>query len=143
MGTATSEIWPALTPMNDGRLKKAKPASTPSMARVNSTAVSMLTSTPRMSVRAKPLGCAEANSKITKAVSNVSTLASMIVLKPLAYPEFTAVRTVLPRRTSSLMRSKMITLASAATPMVRIMPAMPGSVSVTGMALNRPHSRMP
>jgi hypothetical protein len=40
------------------------------------------------------------------------------------------------------MRSKMTTLASAATPMVRIMPAMPGSVRVTGMALKRPQSRI-
>ena len=35
------------------------------------------------------------------------------------------------RATSSLMRSKMTTFASAATPIVRIMPAKPGRVSVT------------
>ena len=78
--------WPGLTPMNDGLLKKAKPASTPSMARVNSTAVSMLTSTPRMSVRAKPLGEAVANTNSTTAVSIVRMLASRMVLKPRAYP---------------------------------------------------------
>src|SRR5450830_1645832 len=59
--TASTSIWLVLTPMKAGLLKKAKPASTPSIARVNSTAVSMLTSTPRMSVRANPLGEAVAN----------------------------------------------------------------------------------
>ena len=42
-----------------------------------------------------------------------------------------AARTDFPDRTSSLMRSKMTTFASAATPIVRIRPAKPGSVSVT------------
>ena len=41
----------------------------------------------------------------------------------------------LPARTSSLTRSKMTMFASAATPIVRIRPAMPGSVSVIGMSL--------
>src|SRR5450759_964024 len=82
--TAAASIWLVLTPMKAGLLKKAKPASTPSMARVNSTAVSMLTSTPRMSVRAKPLGEAVANTKITAAVSIVRMLASRMVLKPRA-----------------------------------------------------------
>ena len=45
---------------------------------------SMLTSTPRISVSAKPLGCAVANTKITAAVSIVRMLASRIVLKPRA-----------------------------------------------------------
>ncbi len=76
--------WPALTPMSDGLLKKANPASTPSMARVNSTAVSMLTTTPMISVNAKPLGPAVANRKSTSAVRIVRTLASRIVRKPRA-----------------------------------------------------------
>ena len=42
-----------------------------------------------------------------------------------------AARTLFPDRTSSLIRSKMTTFASAATPIVRITPAKPGSVSVT------------
>ena len=41
----------------------------------------------------------------------------------------------LPARTSSLTRSKITMLASAATPNVRINPAIPGSVSVIGMSL--------
>ena len=42
---------------------------------------------------------------------------------------------ICPRATSSLMRSKMTMFASAATPIVRIRPAMPGSVSVIGISL--------
>ncbi len=42
-----------------------------------------------------------------------------------------AARTDFPARTSSLMRSKMTMFASAATPIVRMIPAMPGSVIVT------------
>ncbi|OPZ44110.1 MAG: hypothetical protein BWY94_01745 [Actinobacteria bacterium ADurb.BinA094] len=136
-----TSIWSALTPIRDGLLKKENPDNTPSMARVNRTAVSMLIRTPIIRVRAKPLGPAVANRNSIRAVRIVSTLASRMVRKPRAYPEFTAERTVLPCRTSSLMRSKMTTLASTATPMVRIMPAMPGRVSVTGIRLNRPHSR--
>ena len=43
--------------------------------------------------------------------------------------------TDLPARISSLTRSKMTMFASAATPIVRIRPAMPGSVSVIGISL--------
>ena len=70
--------------MNSARLKKAKSDSRPSMARVATTAVNMLTSTPSISVKANPLGCAVANSKITAAVSRVRTLASRMVRKPRA-----------------------------------------------------------
>jgi hypothetical protein len=40
-----------------------------------------------------------------------------------------------PARISSLTRSKMTMFASAATPMVRTRPAMPGSVIVIGISL--------
>ena len=39
-----------------------------------------------------------------------------------------------PLRASSFIRSKMTTFESAATPIVRIRPAMPGSVSVIGIS---------
>ena len=39
-----------------------------------------------------------------------------------------------PFRDSSFIRSKMTTFESAATPIVRISPAMPGSVSVIGIS---------
>ena len=40
-----------------------------------------------------------------------------------------------PPRISSFTRSKITMFASAATPIVRIRPAIPGSVSVIGMSL--------
>ena len=48
-----------------------------------------------------------------------------------------------PDRTSSLMRSKMTMFASAATPMVRIVPAMPGRVIVIGHSSTIPASSTP
>ena len=71
-----------------------------------------------ISVRAKPLTCWVEKRNSTPAVSIVRMLASRIVRKPRAKPELTAERTVLPLRTSSLMRSNTTTLASAAMPMV-------------------------
>ena len=50
-------------------------------------------------------------------------------------------RGVLPRLTSSLIRSKITTLASAATPMESTMPAIPGSVTVMGMITIRPQQK--
>ena len=64
----------------------------------------------------------------------------MIVERPLPYPDAIAARTDLPARDSSLMRSKMTMFASAATPIVRIMPAKPGSVSVTSKSRIAPYS---
>ena len=48
---------------------------------------------------------------------------------------------VLPRLISSLIRSKMTTFASAATPMESTMPAIPGSVTVIGMITMSPQSK--
>ena len=86
---------------------------------------------PISSISAKPLTPAVATRKSTIAVIAVTTLASMIVWKPLEYPAEIAARTDLPARTSSLMRSKTTTFASAATPIVRMRPAKPGRLSVT------------
>ena len=52
-----------------------------------------------------------------------------------------AAREVRPRLTSSLILSKITTFASAATPMESTIPAMPGSVIVTGTATTIPHIR--
>ena len=84
------------------------------------------------SVKAKPLTPAVANRNRIAAVANVTTLASMIAEMPFLYPERIAARGDLPLRASSRTRSKMTTLASDATPMVRMIPAMPGRVSVMG-----------
>ena len=83
------------------------------------------------SMSANPRTLAVATANRTRAVIAVTTFASTIVWKPLLYPVEIAARIDLPARTSSLMRSKMTTFASAATPNVRTRPANPGSVSVT------------
>ena len=64
------------------------------------------------------------------AAMKVVMLASMTVQNALPNPAMTAAAADLPRRYSSLMRSKMITLASTAIPTVRMTPAMLGSVRV-------------
>ena len=70
-----------------------------------------------------------------KATPTVTTFASMIALSALVYPLEIAAGMDLPERTSSLMRSYITMLASAATARVSTIPAMPGSVSVIGISL--------
>ena len=117
--------------MKRGFANQRKPLSNPRRARVAATAVSSEMSVPRSSISAKPFTDATAIRKSTSAVIAVTTFASRIVWKPRAYPVATAARTDFPARTSSLIRSNTTTFASAATPIVRIRPAKPGSVSVT------------
>ncbi len=117
--------------MKRGFSNHLKPASRPSIARVAATAVSNEMIVPMSSMSAKPFTDATAIRKRTSAVMAVTTFASRMVWKPLPYPAAIAARTDFPDRTSSLMRSKTTTFASAATPIVRISPANPGSVSVT------------
>ena len=117
--------------MKRGLSNQRKPASRPSIARVATTAVSTETTVPISSMSAKPFTWAVATANSTSAVIAVTTFASTIVWKPFWYPVAIAARVDFPDRTSSLMRSKMTTFASAATPIVRIRPAKPGSVSVT------------
>ncbi len=69
------------------------------------------------------------------AVSSVMTFASTIVAIPSPIAREIALNIDFPPRASSLMRSKITMLASAATPIVRISPAIPGSVSVIGISL--------
>ena len=117
--------------MNLALSNQRKPASSPSIARVAKTAVTTDIAVPISSISAKPLTPAVASENRTSAVIAVTTFASMIVESPLPYPDAIAARTDLPSRDSSLMRSKMTMFASAATPIVRIIPAKPGRVSVT------------
>ena len=58
------------------------------------------------------------------------TLPSMTGARPRSKPARMAPSMLLPERISSLMRSAAMTLASTPIPMARMMPAMPGSVSV-------------
>ena len=90
--------------------------------------------TPRPRVTAKPLTGPVPNLNKAAAVINVVTLASMIVLMAFLKPAFNAVKGVLPFLSSSLILSKMMIFASTAMPMVRIMPAIPGSVSAAPKA---------
>ena len=70
------------------------------------------------------------------ATMKVTTFASMIADRPLLVARRRCrPGSICPPRISSLTRSKMTMFASAATPIVRIRPAMPGSVSVIGISL--------
>ena len=66
----------------------------------------------------------------TKDAIRVVTFASIMVVSALSYPESIAAFGVFPLRSSSLILSKIITLASMDIPTVRIKPAIPGSVRV-------------
>ena len=54
----------------------------------------------------------------------------MIADNAFLYPDWIAPDTDLPRAISSLIRANVITLASTAIPIERIIPAIPGKVSV-------------
>ena len=73
----------AVAPMKCGLSNHLKLASSPSRARVAATAVIIEITVPISSMRAKPLTCATATANRTRAVIAVTTLASMIVWKPL------------------------------------------------------------
>ena len=85
---------------------------------------------PIIKVCAKPLTVPEPfNTSTTAAIRVVtlpSTMAEVALLKPILIAELT----VLPVPSSSLIRAKMMTLASTAIPMDKMIPAIPGSVSV-------------
>ena len=132
-----------IDPSTRGELMKLNPLRRPSIARVATTAVKIDVATPIRSISAKPFTDDVAAAYRMPAVISVTTLASMIVWNPRRYPVEIAARIDLPARTSSLMRSKMTMLASAATPIVRIVPAMPGRVIVTGRAATIPARSRP
>ena len=96
--------------------------------------------TPMNSVVAKPTMMLAA-----KVLPNHHRIAQVIMVEMLESrmegqarekPASTAALIERPPRSSSFMRSKIRILASTAMPMDRINPAMPASVSVTGMILN-------
>ena len=102
------------------------------IACVASTAVNSDRMTPTPRVSAKPLTPAVARMNRMNATRTVTMFASMIAVRPFLYPCEIACPTLRPARISSFTRSKITMLASAATPSVRIRPAMPGSVSTIG-----------
>ena len=107
----------------------------PSAARVASTAVNSVSIVPMPSMNANPLTSAVASANRMNAVMNVTTFASTIAANPRVYPVAMPDTIERPPRTSSLTRSNMTMFASAAMPIVRIRPAIPGSVSVIGISL--------
>ena len=85
---------------------------------------------PSASVWANPLTVPDPFSPRTSAAINVVTLPSTIADSAFLNPTSIAERTVFPDAISSLIRAKMITFASTAIPIDRIIPAIPGNVSV-------------
>ena len=108
---------------------------------VTNRAVNMDRTIPSARVDAKPLTVPEPLQNRTTAAIRVVTLPSMMADKALEKPVLIADFTVFPTPISSLIRVKMITLASTAIPMDRIIPAIPGKVRVTSNADNRTSSR--
>ena len=86
---------------------------------------------PRASVMAKPLIVPVPLRYRTAAAINVVILPSITAESALPKPILMASRTFLPAAISSLIRVKIMTLASTAIPTERMIPAIPGSVSVT------------
>ena len=108
-------------------MKPEKPAFS-SISRLATNAQNRLPTTPIPSVIANPrIGPVPSSSRIS-AVISVVMFASSSVDKDFSKPERTAASGDFPVRRSSLMRSKMITLASTVMPIVRMIPAIPGSV---------------
>ena len=64
------------------------------------------------------------------ATMTIVTLPSMMGVRPILKPLAIAPSSVLPLPSSSLMRSAVITLASTPIPIPRMIPAIPGRVSV-------------
>ena len=98
---------------------------------VTTNAVNIDTRIPMPSVVAKPLITPLPRKYSTIAAMSVVTLPSTIALTALRKPIFTEERTVLPVASSSRIRVNMMTFASTAIPIDNMIPAIPGSVSVT------------
>ena len=84
---------------------------------------------PIIKVVAKPLIGPLPKINSTTPVKNVVILESNIDERAFLKPSVTAKASALPALSSSRIRSKIITLASIAIPMVRTIPAIPGKVS--------------
>ena len=100
-------------------------------------AVNMERMIPRASVAANPLIVPEPMMPKTAAAISVvtfpSTMADAAFLNPVSIADFT----VLPFASSSLIRANMITLASTAIPIDKMIPAIPGRVNVISNASRR------
>ena len=97
---------------------------------------------PMISVTAKPLTGPVPNWKRKIAEMTTVMCVSMIVANAFEKPFSIAVFGARPPRSSSRMRSKMSTFESTAMPIVRMKPAIPGSVSVALKSDMAPRSRI-
>src|SRR3989338_8419588 len=93
------------------------------------------TNTPIPSVNANPLINDVPNQNKIRAVIILEIFESLIDAQAREKPSLTASAIVRPERNSSLMRSKISTLASTAIPMEITNPAIPAAVNVTGINL--------
>ena len=89
---------------------------------------------PMAKVVAKPFTVPEPRIYSTAAAIRVVMLPSKIADRAFSNPALMAFSTEFPAPISSLIRVKIITLASTAIPMDRIIPAIPGKVRVTSKA---------
>ena len=107
------------------------------MSFVITIAVNMDNAIPRASVSAKPFTVPEPINQRTPAAISVvifpSRIADWAFLKPVSIADLT----VFPFASSSRILAKMITLASTAIPMERMIPAIPGKVNVISKPFNR------
>ena len=90
--------------------------------------------TPSAKVMANPFTVPEPKTPRTAAAINVVTLPSTMAESAFLNPISMAAITLLPAAISSRIRAKMITLASTAIPMERMIPAIPGNVRVISNA---------
>ncbi len=104
--------------------------------RVTVMAVNILTNIPKHKVTANPRIDPVPNQNNTTVAIKVLTFESIIVEKALSNPPSIAAFKLCPRRRSSSIRSKIITFASTAIPMVKINPAIPGNVNVAPNSFN-------
>ncbi len=94
------------------------------------TAVNTFAIRPITSVTANPFTGPVPNKNKNAHETTVVTCVSTIVRNALLNPASSAAATPLPARHSSRTRSKISTLLSTAMPIVKMIPAIPGSVSV-------------
>ena len=99
-------------------------------------AVSIDNATPIASVMANPFTVPEPSTPSTAAAISVVIFPSKIADIAFLNPVSIALATERPAAISSLIRAKIITFASTAIPIERIIPAIPGSVSVISNASN-------
>ncbi len=91
---------------------------------------------PKIRVCANPLMEPLPKINRTSAAIRVVMLPSKIAERALSKPIFSEDFTVFPVASSSRIRAKMITLASTAIPMERMIPAIPGNVRVISNPFN-------